>query len=442
MERMITSSVPAAAETLTLAIDNFVNRKAEVAPLLARAIELDPDCTMAHAMQGLMLQIARNSNFRPMMQQAHEGANRHSAAASVQEQEYVAALNASVAGDITTAVGCYESILQTDPTDAFALALCQSELFWLGEMNWSENISARVEHAWAPGTRSYPAYLAMRAFDLEETGQFTAAEARGREAVELEPGNVWGAHAVAHVLLMRGRSREGGQWLDQLQGNWDDANQLKFHLWWHRCLFYLEQRELDAVLDVYDRWVRNRDDPLVQALPDLYIDLQNGSSLLWRLEQAGINVGDRWLEMAELAESRLDDLTSPFTSAHFAMILAATGNTSACTQLVDNMRSYNGSLDTLAVPYERAAIPAALASIAHRQGDFTAVVEHLYPARRLLWQMGGSHAQQDIFMQMLHDAATRCGRDDVARIVLHDLEMQGFVEPHQRLGYELVAAAQ
>jgi hypothetical protein len=33
-----------------------------------------------------------------------------------------------------------------------------------------------------------------------------------------------------------------------------------------------------------------------QALPDLYIDVQNAASMLFRLERQGINVGDRWIE--------------------------------------------------------------------------------------------------------------------------------------------------
>jgi len=441
MERTITSQVPAAAETLALAIDSFVDRKADASVRLTQALELDPECTMAHAMKGLMLQLARNRTMRPMLEKAAQDASRFVNAATAQERLYVAALEASVAGNITAAVSCYESILQHDPTDVFALALCQSELFWIGEMQWSENVSARVQPAWTSSVKAYPAYLAIRAFDLEEICQYAQAEALGREAVEHEPGSVWGAHAVAHVLLMQRRSREGVAWLEGLHNNWDDANQLKFHLWWHRCLFHLDQHELDAVLEIYDQWIRNRQDPLVQALPDLYIDLQNGSSMLWRLEQAGVEVGTRWHEMAELTESRLDDLTSPFTSAHFAMILAAVGNFDACETLIDHMRGYIGSADTLAVPYERAALPAAKAAIAHRRGDFEAVIAHLYPARRLLWQMGGSHAQQDVFMQMLYTAARHCNRPEIAAITLHDLEMQGFVDPHQRIGYALAADA-
>ena len=80
-----------------------------------------------------------------------------------------------------------------------------------------------------------------------------AAEPSGRAAIEIDPGDLWGAHAVAHVMEMQGRHAEGIAWLDELEPNWEGGNNLLHHLWWHRALFHLERREFDAVLDLYDR---------------------------------------------------------------------------------------------------------------------------------------------------------------------------------------------
>lgn len=441
IDATITSDDPAAADALRQGIQNFVDRKSDVAPWIQKALAADPECAMAHATQGLLLQLARHQDLRPMMEEAQRQASKAAPQSTQREQHYVAALEASVNGDIITAISHYETILDEHPTDLLALTLCQSELFWVGKMHWSENVSNRVQSQWQPDMPGYPAYLAIRAFDLEETGNYEQAEYCGRTCVEHEPGNVWGAHAVAHVLLMRNRAKEGVDWLDSLENNWTDANQLKFHLWWHRCLFHLERQDPVAALEVYDRGVRNRQDPLMKTMPDLYIDLQNGASLLWRLENLGVNVGQRWIEMAELVKERLEDMTSPFTSAHFAMILSAVGEFKATEKLLENMQEYSTTSDTLATAYQQAAIPAAQAAVAHRRGDHATVVAALFPARRLLWQMGGSHAQQDVFLQMLFDSANKTGRDNVARIVLHDLEMMGFVEPHQRVGYTLTANA-
>ena len=88
-------------------------------------------------------------------------------------------------------------------------------------------------------------------------------------------------------------------------------------------MFHLEQREFDAVLDLYDRRFRNLVSPLNQALPDLYIDVQNAASMLFRLERQGVDIGDRWIEIADKAEPRIGDCLSAFTLPHWMMALAA-----------------------------------------------------------------------------------------------------------------------
>src|SRR5437762_585188 len=129
----------------------------------------------------------------------------------------------------------------------------------------------------------------------------------GSPAIEIDPGDVWGTHAVAHIMEMQGRHAEGIAWLDELERNWEGAANLVHHLWWHRALFHLERREVDAVLDLYDRRFRNLGSPLTLALPDLYIDVQNAASMLFRLELLGVEVGDRWTEIADKAEARIGD---------------------------------------------------------------------------------------------------------------------------------------
>ena len=242
-------------------------------------------------------------------------------------------------------------------------------------------------------------------------------------------------------MIMEGRHAEGVAWLDGLKDHWADANQMSFHLWWHRCLFHLELGEHDAVLDCYDNWVRNRELPLTQSLPDLYIDMQNGASMLLRLELRGTRVGDRWDELAELTLKRLDDHTSPFTSPHYAAILAAAGRFDEAQTLLASMRDFAAAdSGTLGPRYAVAAFPAAEAAIAHRKGDHARVVDLLMPVRRMLWQMGGSHAQRDLFFLLLADAARALGRADVLAIVLADIAAAGFADPASRVGYTEAAA--
>ena len=176
-------------------------------------------------------------------------------------------------------------------------------------------------------------------------------------------------------------------------------------------------------------------------MPDLYIDIQNGASMLWRLEHAGVDVGDRWEEMADLVLTRLEDMSNPFTRAHFAVVLAAVGNYSACDQLIKAMQSTTAQeAYPLSVRYQSGALPAARAAIAHRRGAYDQVVELLMPARSAISDMGGSHAQQDLFYQILVDATLKIGKVKQAQQLLSEIEKIGFAQPMRRAGYQVVAA--
>jgi len=437
----MTTESAEAAGALDTATHNFLHWKAAVLPKLKEALEADPGFGFAHAVNGLILHGARNVHFRPKIEASLAEAKAAEASMTERERLYVKALDAAAAGRIAESVAIYETILARHPTDLLAQRMSQLELFWIGEMRWSAEISGRVAPRWDAGVPGYGIHLSCRAFDLEETHRFEEAERLGREAVDIDPTDVWGTHAVAHVMIMQARHEEGIRWLDELKGNWAEANQMLLHLWWHRCLFHIERGELDAALDIHDSWVRNRELSLLKSMPDLYIDMQNGASLLLRLELRGVDVGDRWDELAELTLNRLEDHTSPFTSSHYAIILAATGRFEKAQRLVASMRDFAaGGEGTLEPRFQVASIPAAEAAIAHRKGEHQRVVDLLLPARQMLWQMGGSHAQRDLFFLLLADSARELGMGDVLRIVLDDVALAGFTDPAARIGYREASA--
>ena len=465
-ELPVTTSSQAAATSLQLASTRFVQRATDAMSHVDQALTHDPDCVQAHAMKGLLLHGTRNENHREPVAaalQAAEKAADSSDALTHREQLYIDALRHSSAGSLFGAVDCYEQILAQHPHDLYALTQCQSELFWLGEVHRSETVSAQASAGWQPGDSGYADLLAIRAFDLEEVGRYRDAERCGMEALEIDGSTIWAAHAVAHVLYMEDRHRDGAGLLDDWQQRWQQHNQMQFHINWHHRLFLLEQGDHARVLQHYDEGVRNTEHPLVQAMPDLYIDIQNGASMLWRLEQQGVNVGHRWEELAALVEPRLGDIWSPFTSAHFAIVLAAVGNWDACERLLVQMQAFgdeaaaassttaaphiealpdHGALParltrtkTLPARYWRAALPAARAAVLHRRGDAAGAVQELAPARFDLWSMGGSHAQRDVFFQLLARAALDAGDVKLVQTLEPEIEKLGFANIVGRSGY-------
>ena len=351
-------------------------------------------------------------------------------------------MEASLAGRVTEAASHFERIARAHPHDLFALRLAQFELFWIGEVEWMRDISERAAPTWSADHRGYPAFLSIRAFGLEEAGDFELAERCGREAVERDPMDCWGAHAVAHVLIMQGRLADGIKWLNELNPNWAEANHIVHHLWWHLALFHSENRDYDAALELYDTRLRNLDSPLMQAMPDFYVDIQNDVALLQRLELRGVDVGDRWQPIAELARARIGNHSSPFTSAHCALALAAAGMEQDAQELIAQMQAFVAEdRGALGPRYALAVLPAADAAVAYRKADYQRVLDLLVPARRNLWQMGGSHAQRDLFFQLLADAALKLDERGFLTLLLEEIKGIGFGHVEERSSYADALAA-
>lgn len=436
---LITTSSEKAAENLSCAIECSLAKRVDTRAHLQAALKEDPKCPLALALQGLMLSGLRKTSMNDTVRQSLNKAKQGFSNITTREQGYIKALEFNLEGKPELAVQCYEAILQDHPTDLLALSFAQGELFWLGDMPRANSLSASVGSRWSEELAGYPAYLAIRAFDLEETGALAEAEKLGRRSVALQADNVWGTHAVAHVLLMQHRVDEGLRWLDDLSEHWSQANQLKFHLWWHQCLFHLEEGNHSAALAIHDQWLRNPEQPLTQALPDFYLDLQNGASLLWRLESAGVDVGDRWLEMAEAVIPSFRDMTSPFTSVHIAMILQAAGLHAEFNELLACMSKFIvENNNALSKGYE-SALAVAHACQSYRQGNNADVLEILMPRQSTLVDMGGSHAQQEVVFQMMFDAACKLERKEDMQVLGLELERQGFQALSQRVAYAQLA---
>lgn len=434
-ELPITTQSTSAAAAIVAGQDSIVYRRSNAMALLSQAREADPESAYIQSTFGLMLAAARKAALLPQIEDALNLARANVGSASKREQNYVAALEASVSGNPLSAAAIFESILEDNPYDLLALTFLQGELFWAGDMVRSAKASDGLSKHWNADVTGYAAFLANRAFDLEETNHLDEAERIGREAIEIDASNVWAAHAVAHTLYMKNQATNGLNWLTQLNTNWQDANQMQFHLWWHHCLFLIEQNKNDEVLALYDSQVRNLNHPLTIASPDLFLDIQNCASLLWRLQTAGAAVGDRWQELAAVVKPRIADISSPFTSAHMALVLAATNDYVALAVLQATLSEYVADNQTELAKSVQAAIPVVSAVAHHYKKEHTQVVDTLLPHLKTLHLMGGSHAQQDVFYQLLFYSVKQTGNTQLAKQLHQQIEAIGFHEPANRVMY-------
>ena len=111
--------------------------------------------------------------------------------------------------------------------DIIALRLAHFGHFYSGYPERIRDSVERVLPFWSADHEHYGFVLGMQAFGLEECGAYGKAESLGRKAVELNPHDVWSAHAVAHVMEMEERLDEGIVWISSLSDEWRKVNKIK-----------------------------------------------------------------------------------------------------------------------------------------------------------------------------------------------------------------------
>jgi len=432
----LSTSSPETARAFNRTIEGYLSYRADTPARLQQLLAADPELGFAHLLKGYFLMLSFNVAHVPAARAALEAAERLSGGATGRDRAHVAVLGRWIGGDVDATLRGWEQILDEHPLDLLAFRLHHHMAFWQGRADLMAAQAETTLERWSPALAGWPTLLACRCFAEEELGNYAVAEAAGRAAIALQPGDLWAAHGVAHVLEMQGRCEEGLAWLAALEPNWDGGNNLKHHLWWHRALYHLEQGAFEEVLGLYDRRFRDLAAPLTQSQPDLYIDVQNAASMLFRLERQGVDVGGRWGELADKAEMRIGDCLSVFTLPHWMMALTAGGREEAAGRMLEGMRAFAaGGAGTAAGLVRDYAIPIGEALVARARGEPGRACEAMRPALDGMYLMGGSHAQQDVLWQLFLDCALAARRrHDVERVLAH-MALRHPVPVSKRAGY-------
>jgi hypothetical protein len=225
-----------------------------------------------------------------------------------------------------------------------------------------------------------------------------------RRAISMRRKEPWAHHALAHVMLTQGRIEEGHAFMQDVSETWTGLNSFMVtHNWWHQALFALELERHDEVLALYDQEVWG-------VAKDYSQDQINAVSLLARLELAGVDVGDRWQDVAGYLAGRLDDHALPFLDMQYLYGLARAKRPEADT-LMRNIQAHAAAAPDHAAPaWQQVCVPASRGLLAHARGDYQRAADELGQVLPRLAEIGGSHAQRDLFVRVHRDAATRARR--------------------------------
>lgn len=385
-----------------------------IAVIDARLAE-SPDFVMGHIFKASMLTQAMETRIYHNMLAALESAEALSDKANERERGHMAAIRSWVEGDFSGACDGWDRVLVDYPRDLLALQLAHLSDVLLGDTVNQRDRVARVMAAYDESVPGYNWVLGFYSFGLEENNHYHLAEEMGRRALALDPKDPYAIHAVAHVMEMQGRQTGGIAFMNDRMADWADTN-FRNHLWWHLSLFHLDIGETDQVLDIYDKQLRD----LGPGGDNKYQEL-DATALLWRLNLFGVDVGDRWSELADKWVPSATDRLYAFNDVHAMMCFVADGRDDAAQLVLDaNERHVQRGQDENVAMTREVGLPFCRALQAFAQEDYEDAVDQLYPIRYRSWRLGGSHAQRDIVSLTLIEAALRCQRYPLARALLRE----------------------
>ncbi|HXP65948.1 MAG TPA: hypothetical protein VN815_10775, partial [Steroidobacteraceae bacterium] len=282
---------------------------------ILEAAEADPASCMANVYAGMLWMLLEAPEAPSRAQRYLAAAEQAAPAATRREQINTAMLRAWVDDDLARTIRLCDQLSDEFPRD---LAIVKThQYFEFNRGNAPEML--RVALKVAAANADVPYVYGMKAFGYEQCHLLDEAESEARSALSMRRKEPWAQHALAHVLLTRGRMDEGAQFLEDASDTWKGLNSFMLtHIWWHLALFYLSQGRDGEALEVYDRhcW----------GIAKHYSQDQVGAiSLLARFEIAGIDVGDRWDDVADHVAARAKDTVQPFLTLQYLYGLARAG---------------------------------------------------------------------------------------------------------------------
>lgn len=373
-----------------------------------QALAEDPSFVMGHAFKAGVLATTSERGGESVMRAALEAVEKSGAEPTDRERAYLAAIRAWLAGDFTGGAKLFGDISSEHPRDLFALQIAHLIDFLLGQATMLRDRPAQVRPHWRPGEPGYGYVLGMQAFGLEECGDYANAEALGREAIAADARDGWAAHAVAHVMEMRGRRREGIDWLRETSNGWAEGSFFAFHNWWHLSLYHLDEHEHGAVLELYDSLIRPGPSKAAMEMVD-------ASALLWRLRLRGVDVGNRWGSLATSWSEFGETGYYAFNDVHALMAFLASDRGADVARIFEGLEAAARGEGTNAMMSRDVGLPVARALAAFETGRYSVTVDELLRVRGIAQRFGGSHAQRDVLHLTLVEAALRSGRKTLAQ---------------------------
>ncbi len=407
----------AAVAAYDQALDHLIRFQAEVVDTAAAAVATDPGCALAGLLSAYLALMSTEESAVAVARDALATVAAGRENLLPRERAHLAAAERWVAGDMTGAGDLLGEISVEYPRDLLALAVGHQIDFFTGSaVNLRDRIG-RALSGWHADDRQAGFVHGMYAFGLEECNLYRQSEEFGQAAVERNPDDVWGIHAVVHTYEMAGRIPDGVRFMRSREADWMTGNFLNVHNSWHYALYLLQGGDTRGALAIYDHVLHR------QGSEDVALELLDASALLWRMQLDGTDLGDRWQPLASAWGRLLAPGFYPFNDMHAVMAFIGHGELDRAENVVRDLEEVVAHNDLAATgPRMTAAVglPVCRSLVDFGRGEYGSVITGLLPIRTRVHEFGGSHAQRDAVERTLLEAAIRSGRLDLAAALVSE----------------------
>lgn len=398
-----------------------------------------PDFTMGHVLNAYLYMLSTDEDDSTVARIHLDKAITSAEAqhANTREKQHLQALQYWLSGSMEKSSAALDALLIEYPQDMLALIIGHQLDFFRGDALNLKNRIARALPSWDKDHPLYGFVLGMYGFGLEEAREYDKAEQVARQAVELNPKDVWGIHAVAHALEMLNRYDDGVTYMTDRKQDWAEDNFFIPHNALHLGLFKLERGELDEIISLSDAMIHN-----VSTAPNPIV-LVDGSSLAWRLFLENIDFGaERASQLVSSWQQKMDQNFYAFNDVHAMMAFVAAGDFSAAEQIIQSQKTYLQNAPADSSYYrmtQEVGLPLSQALYHFGKGDYSTTLEVLMPIRNVIHHFGGSHAQRDAFSRTLLETAYRAGKKSLATALLGERMADRPDSPYNQMKQQAIA---
>ncbi len=398
----VSTSDRAAVDAYDRGVRALLGFGADTIECFRAAVAADPDFALARA--GLAVSLY-------LMEKIPEGRAQIELATGVaaslppRERRHVEALALWVAGRGNEALPLMKALLAEHPRDLLLMQRLYFIYFWQGRSAEMLELTESVRPAL--GDDSYT--LGYHAFALEENRRFDEALPLAERALALNPKNAWAVHAVAHVLYERGENDRGIDALPPRIHPCDHLGYFRNHLLWHLALLHLAEGHYERVGKMFQ-----------SVFGDIPIaigsDLQDSVSLAWRLDLFGHPDPKRWAHLGAAARGWLDMPLLLFHDLHVGMALASSGDWTSAELQLERLRGRGKKSRNATLP--EVVVPLLEGLHAFARGEYAEAVRKIDPIEGRIVEVGGSHAQREVFHDTVLAATLRADLEDRASALL------------------------